>query len=157
MKLKLTSRAPLVPRPAAPAPPRPATPPPPSSPLLSRALAAILAAQLALAPLAAPPPAAAILNSPNAQIARSVDAALRRSVPAFNPEVEKVQDLLEDIQFLNRIPQRKPFGSMAGAYAFLCFLLYNGNGNSFCLPSLISFFRLWSFAIVSLITQRGHD
>lgn len=33
---------------------------------------------------------------------RSVDAALRRSIPAFNPEVAKVQRALEDIQYLLR-------------------------------------------------------
>jgi hypothetical protein len=49
-----------------------------------------------------PPLAQAILNSPNAQIARTVDAALRRSIPAFNPDVAKVQALLEDIQYLLR-------------------------------------------------------
>ncbi|GAX77222.1 hypothetical protein CEUSTIGMA_g4668.t1 [Chlamydomonas eustigma] len=59
------------------------------------------------------PPAHAILSSPNAQIARTVDAALRRSIPAFNPDVAKVQSSLEDIQYLLRIPQRKPWASMS--------------------------------------------
>ena len=31
-----------------------------------------------------PAPAHALLRSPNAKIARTVDAALRRSIPAFN-------------------------------------------------------------------------
>ncbi len=39
--------------------------------------------------------AAAVLNSPNSQIPRTVDAALRRSIPAFNAEVRRVQDDLE--------------------------------------------------------------
>lgn len=49
------------------------------------ALAALLTAGLQLSQFAEP--AYALLNSPNAQIARSVDAALRRSIPAFNSEV----------------------------------------------------------------------
>jgi hypothetical protein len=36
------------------------------------------------------------------QVARSVDAALRRSIPAFNAEVKLVQKSLEDIQYQNR-------------------------------------------------------
>lgn len=61
----------------------------------------------------APAPAHAVLNSPNAQIARSTDVALRRSTPAFNPDVKAIQDALEDIQFQLRIPQRKPWGGMS--------------------------------------------
>lgn len=57
-------------------------------------------------------PAAAVLNSPNAQIARSVDAALRRSIPAFNPAVAGVQRNMEDVAYYLRIPQRKPWGNM---------------------------------------------
>lgn len=61
-------------------------------------------------------PASAVLNSPNAQIARSVDAALRRSIPAFNGDVKAVQKELEDIAYLLRIPQvgRCDFGDRAG-------------------------------------------
>ncbi|GLC36069.1 hypothetical protein PLESTF_000972600 [Pleodorina starrii] len=62
-------------------------------------------------------PALAVLNSPNAQIARSVDAALRRSIPAFNPDVKTIQKSLEDVQYFLRIPQRKPWGSMAANVA----------------------------------------
>jgi hypothetical protein len=57
--------------------------------------------------------AEAVLNLPNAQIARSPDAALRRATPAFNAEVKTVQRKLEDVQTLLRIPQRKPWGGMA--------------------------------------------
>ncbi|KAG1680580.1 hypothetical protein FOA52_015027 [Chlamydomonas sp. UWO 241] len=52
---------------------------------------------------------------PNAQVPRNIDAALRRSIPAFNSEVKLVQKALEDIQYQNRIPQRKPWGSMANS------------------------------------------
>jgi hypothetical protein len=73
----------------------------------------VASACLAVGSLMSPPAADAILNSPNAQIARSTDAALRRATPAFNPEVKAVQDALEDIQFQMRIPQRKPWGGMS--------------------------------------------
>lgn len=36
-----------------------------------------------------------------------------RSIPAFNQDVEKIQRTLEEIAFLLRIPQRKPWGNMA--------------------------------------------
>eukprot|EP00955_Chlamydomonas_euryale_P076432 362655-Chlamydomonas_euryale.AAC.3 len=36
------------------------------------------------------------------QVARTVDAALRRSIPAFNADVKSVQRALEDIQLQNR-------------------------------------------------------
>ncbi|EFJ49061.1 hypothetical protein VOLCADRAFT_104498 [Volvox carteri f. nagariensis] len=49
--------------------------------------------------------------------ARSVDAALRRSIPAFNPDVKTIQKSLEDVQYYLRIPQRKPWGSMAANVA----------------------------------------
>lgn len=73
------------------------------------AIAGTVALTLALNSMVAPPQAEAILNSPNAQIARTVDAALRRSTPAFNEQVKDVQDKLENIQFQLRIPQRKPW------------------------------------------------
>lgn len=59
----------------------------------------------------------AVLNSPNARIPRTVDAALRRSIPAFNPQVQAMQRSLEDVAYLLRIPQRKPWGNMAGDVA----------------------------------------
>ena len=54
----------------------------------------------------------ALLNSPNRLIPRSVEAALRRSIPAVNPTVEDIQKKVEKIGFLLRIPQRKPYGAM---------------------------------------------
>ncbi|MEW5302874.1 MAG: hypothetical protein WDW36_005614 [Sanguina aurantia] len=59
--------------------------------------------------------ASALLSSPNAQIPRTVDAALRRSIPAFNPSVAKVQKNMEEISYFMRIPQRKPWGNMAAS------------------------------------------
>eukprot|EP00195_Chlamydomonas_chlamydogama_P006999 CAMPEP_0202892210 /NCGR_PEP_ID=MMETSP1392-20130828/1989_1 /ASSEMBLY_ACC=CAM_ASM_000868 /TAXON_ID=225041 /ORGANISM="Chlamydomonas chlamydogama, Strain SAG 11-48b" /LENGTH=381 /DNA_ID=CAMNT_0049576099 /DNA_START=237 /DNA_END=1383 /DNA_ORIENTATION=+ len=80
--------------------------------LLGFAHAAAVCASLNLAgPLV--PPAEAVLVSPNAQIARTVDAALRRSIPAFNPDLAQVQKKLENTAYMLRIPQRKPWGSMA--------------------------------------------
>lgn len=77
-------------------------------------LAALQVATLPLAlDLATPPPAPAILNSPNARIPRSVDAALRRSIPAFNKDVKDVQTRMEDNAYKLRIPQRKPWQQMA--------------------------------------------
>lgn len=73
------------------------------------AFAAVAGLTLALDSMVAPLQAQAVLNSPNAQIARTVDAALRRSTPAFNAQVKEVQDRLENIQFQLRIPQRKPW------------------------------------------------
>jgi cyclophilin family peptidyl-prolyl cis-trans isomerase len=58
-------------------------------------------------------PAHAVLNSPNAQIARTPESALRRAIPAFNSDVKGIQKSLEDIAYANRIPQRKPWGTMA--------------------------------------------
>ena len=78
-----------------------------------RAAACLLAAQLLVSPLLQPGPSHAVLNSPNAQIARSPEAALRRATPAFNADVKTVQRKIEDIQTLMRIPQRKPWGGMA--------------------------------------------
>lgn len=42
----------------------------------------------------------------------SADAALRRSIPAFNKDVRDVQAKLEDVAFKLRIPQRKPWPAM---------------------------------------------
>jgi hypothetical protein len=51
-------------------------------------LAVLAAAQAVTSPLLlealTPSPCLAVLNSPNARIPRTVDAALRRSIPAFN-------------------------------------------------------------------------
>lgn len=45
-------------------------------------------------------------------VLRSVDAALRRSIPAFNKDLKEVQGRLEDIAYKLRIPQRKPWQGM---------------------------------------------
>jgi hypothetical protein len=39
-------------------------------------------------------------------------SALRRSVPAINPEAGDVQGKLEEAAYLLRIPNRKPWGAM---------------------------------------------
>ncbi|KAG7669149.1 putative Peptidyl-prolyl cis-trans isomerase CYP37, chloroplastic [Nannochloris sp. 'desiccata'] len=57
-------------------------------------------------------PAEALLNSPAARIPRTPEAALRRSIPAFNQDVKAIQKELESIQYKLRIPQRKPWGMM---------------------------------------------
>lgn len=44
---------------------------------------------------------------------RTVEAALRRSIPAFNADVRGIQTKLENIAYKLRIPQRKPWGAMA--------------------------------------------
>lgn len=81
----------------------------------ARAVAITLAALEVVSPigpLLAPPPAQALLSSPNAKLPRNVDAALRRSIPVNNTTSKQIQDKIEDVQFLLRIPQRKPYGNM---------------------------------------------
>eukprot|EP00879_Flechtneria_rotunda_P006328 GHRR01006651.1.p1 GENE.GHRR01006651.1~~GHRR01006651.1.p1 ORF type:complete len:427 (+),score=169.90 GHRR01006651.1:312-1592(+) len=78
----------------------------------AHACVAVLSGQLLTAV-----PSWAVLNSPNAKIPRTVEAALRRSIPAFNRELEAIQRNLENIAFLLRIPQRKPWGNMASDVA----------------------------------------
>lgn len=56
--------------------------------------------------------AQALLASPNTQIPRSAEAALRRSIPAFNDSVFELQRELESVQYKLRIPQRKPWQDM---------------------------------------------
>jgi cyclophilin family peptidyl-prolyl cis-trans isomerase len=103
-------------RPAAP-PPSPPRPPPPSLPARLAAAALAALAVTLTPPLAAPPPAAALLNSPNARLPRTADAALRRAIPALNPDVRRAQDLLEGVAFKLRIPQRKPWSAMSADVA----------------------------------------
>ena len=92
-----------------------AAPPPPlttAAVALAQQLARLVATGAAAAALtlgSAPGPAAALLNSPNAQIPRSAEAALRRSIPAFNGDVREIQSTLERVAFKLRIPQRKPW------------------------------------------------
>lgn len=56
--------------------------------------------------------AKAVLYSPDTKVPRSAEVALRRAIPAVNSATKKIQDSLEDIFYLLRIPQRKPFGTM---------------------------------------------
>ncbi|KAF5829595.1 cyclophilin-type peptidyl-prolyl cis-trans isomerase [Dunaliella salina] len=80
---------------------------------LSKTIAKGAAALALAASLLSAPSADAVLSAPNARIARTADAALRRSIPAINEEVRDIQRNLEDTTYLLRIPQRKPYGSMA--------------------------------------------
>ncbi|XP_024370689.1 peptidyl-prolyl cis-trans isomerase CYP37, chloroplastic [Physcomitrium patens] len=57
-------------------------------------------------------PAEAVLYSPDTKVPRSAEVALRRAIPAVNVSMKKMQESLEDIFYLLRIPQRKPYGSM---------------------------------------------
>lgn len=58
------------------------------------------------------PDADALLASPKTQVPRTAEAALRRSVPAFNRKVYALQKDLENIAYQLRIPQRKPWKDM---------------------------------------------
>lgn len=53
----------------------------------------------------------AVLYSPDTKVPRTGELALRRAIPA-NPKMKAAQDSLEDISYLLRIPQRKPYGTM---------------------------------------------
>ncbi|XP_055960533.1 peptidyl-prolyl cis-trans isomerase CYP37, chloroplastic isoform X2 [Mercurialis annua] len=55
--------------------------------------------------------AEAVLYSPDTKVPRTGELALRRAIPA-NTNMKAIQDSLEDISFLLRIPQRKPYGTM---------------------------------------------
>ncbi|KAL9236389.1 hypothetical protein vseg_011067 [Gypsophila vaccaria] len=59
------------------------------------------------------PPAEAVLYSPDTKVPRTGELALRRAIPA-NPTMKSIQESLEDISYLLRIPQRKPYGTMEG-------------------------------------------
>ncbi|CAA0813878.1 Peptidyl-prolyl cis-trans isomerase CYP37-chloroplastic [Striga hermonthica] len=59
------------------------------------------------------PNAEAVLYSPETKIPRTGELALRRAIPA-NVNMKAIQDSLEDISYLLRIPQRKPYGTMEG-------------------------------------------
>ncbi|KAL6656778.1 hypothetical protein ACP70R_004558 [Stipagrostis hirtigluma subsp. patula] len=58
-------------------------------------------------------PASAVLYSPDTKVPRTGELALRRAIPA-NPNMKAIQESLEDISYLLRIPQRKPYGTMEG-------------------------------------------
>ncbi|KAM6553552.1 hypothetical protein CsatB_014314 [Cannabis sativa] len=59
------------------------------------------------------PPAMAVLYSPDTKVPRTGELALRKAIPA-NTNMKAIQDSLEDISYLLRIPQRKPYGTMEG-------------------------------------------
>ncbi|XP_010545802.1 PREDICTED: peptidyl-prolyl cis-trans isomerase CYP37, chloroplastic [Tarenaya hassleriana] len=56
-------------------------------------------------------PAEAVLYSPDTKVPRTGELALRRAIPA-NGNMKAIQASLEDISYLLRIPQRKPYGTM---------------------------------------------
>ncbi|OVA00527.1 Cyclophilin-like peptidyl-prolyl cis-trans isomerase domain [Macleaya cordata] len=58
-------------------------------------------------------PAKAVLYSPDTKVPRTGELALRRAIPA-NKDMKAIQDSLEEISYLLRIPQRKPYGTMEG-------------------------------------------
>ncbi|RWR84472.1 Cyclophilin-like peptidyl-prolyl cis-trans isomerase domain-containing protein [Cinnamomum micranthum f. kanehirae] len=87
---------------------------------LERAIAAILVLVQILSPLPLADwepwfgsPARAVLYSPDTKVPRTGELALRKAIPA-NSSMKAMQDSLEDISYLLRIPQRKPYGTMEG-------------------------------------------
>ncbi|GAB4846334.1 cytochrome P450 monooxygenase 37 [Ancistrocladus abbreviatus] len=87
---------------------------------LGTTLAAILVAIQILSPLPKAdwdtyivPPAKAVLYSPDTKVPRTGELALRRAIPA-NTNMKAIQESLEDISYLLRIPQRKPYSTMEG-------------------------------------------
>ncbi|KAL8167330.1 hypothetical protein V2J09_008829 [Rumex salicifolius] len=87
---------------------------------LECALAAVLVAVQISSPLPLSgldeyliPPAKAVLYSPDTKVPRTGELALRRAIPA-NTSMKTIQESLEDISYLLRIPQRKPYGTMEG-------------------------------------------
>lgn len=85
----------------------------------SRLFALVLATLQAVAPIPfdgsagewGASPAEAVLYSPDTKVPRSAEVALRRAIPAVNTSMKKMQESLEDIFYLLRIPQRKPYGT----------------------------------------------
>ncbi len=62
--------------------------------------------------LSSAPDAGAALVSPNTRLPRSADVALRRAIPVVNAPTGDVQDKLEEVFYMLRIPQRKAWGTM---------------------------------------------
>ncbi|XVF78129.1 hypothetical protein PTKIN_Ptkin14bG0104600 [Pterospermum kingtungense] len=58
-------------------------------------------------------PANAVLYSPETKLPRTGELAFRRAIPT-NTNMKASQASLEDISYLLRIPQRKPYGTMEG-------------------------------------------
>ncbi|KAK4775309.1 hypothetical protein SAY86_010244 [Trapa natans] len=92
--------------------------------LVSKKLEGLIASVLIFGQIASPipivgleslpaPPANAILYSPDTKVPRTGELALRRAIPA-NTNMKAIQATLEDISYLLRIPQRKPYGTMEG-------------------------------------------
>lgn len=63
--------------------------------------------------------AEAVLYSPDTKVPRSAEVALRRAIPAVNTSMKKMQESLEDIFYLLRIPQRKPYGEIVRNNSFI--------------------------------------
>ncbi|XP_071730166.1 peptidyl-prolyl cis-trans isomerase CYP37, chloroplastic-like [Rutidosis leptorrhynchoides] len=57
------------------------------------------------------PPAEAVLYSPDTKVPRTGELALRKAIPA-NTNMKSIQNSLEELSYLLRIPQRKPYGTM---------------------------------------------
>ncbi|GJR71288.1 peptidyl-prolyl cis-trans isomerase CYP37, chloroplastic [Tanacetum coccineum] len=57
------------------------------------------------------PPAQAVLYSPDTKVPRTGELALRKAIPA-NTNMKSIQNSLEELSYLLRIPQRKPYGTM---------------------------------------------
>ncbi|XP_021758764.1 peptidyl-prolyl cis-trans isomerase CYP37, chloroplastic-like isoform X1 [Chenopodium quinoa] len=86
---------------------------------LQRTLAAVLLVAQISTPLPiiewgySVPPAKAVLYSPDTKVPRTGELALRRAIPA-NSNMKTIQESLEELSYLLRIPQRKPYGTMEG-------------------------------------------
>ncbi|XP_076934074.1 peptidyl-prolyl cis-trans isomerase CYP37, chloroplastic-like [Bidens hawaiensis] len=59
------------------------------------------------------PPAEAVLYSPDTKVPRTGELALRKAIPA-NTNMKTIQNSLEELSYLLRIPLRKPYGTMEG-------------------------------------------
>ncbi|PPD93028.1 hypothetical protein GOBAR_DD10060 [Gossypium barbadense] len=94
-------------------------------------------------------PANAVLYSPETKLPRTGELALRRAIPA-NTNMKAIQDSLEDISYLLRIPQRKPYGTS------LVVKIVQAPGLSFLLPEqYLKYPRLTGRAIVELTIEKG--
>ncbi|KNA07697.1 hypothetical protein SOVF_169480 isoform A [Spinacia oleracea] len=87
---------------------------------LERALAAMLLVVQISTPLPvfdldsySLPPAVAVLYSPDTKVPRTGELALRKAIPG-NTNMKTIQESLEELSYLLRIPQRKPYGTMEG-------------------------------------------
>lgn len=92
-----------------------------------RAIGLAGAALVSFVTLLSPPDAEALLASPRRDLPRTPDAALRRSIPSFNEHIASLQGELESVQYLLRIPQRKPWQNMATSAATAARLAADGD------------------------------